>query len=179
MKFIDRTGESYLTKEGYQIKIIKCKGSLSCDIEFEGGVIIEDLNYHQIKNGQVKNPYHKSVYGVGYIGIGKYVAHVKRKPTKSYDTWIGMLRRCYSEKSFIRRPTYKDVTVCEEWHNFQTFVKWYEENYIEGFHLDKDLLSKGNKIYSPETCCFISLEDNSKIRWRKEVSNIEDNQDES
>ena len=179
MKFIDRTGESYLTKEGYQIKIIKCKGSLSCDIEFEGGVIIEDLNYHQIKNGQVKNPYHKSVYGVGCIGIGKYVAHVKRKPTKSYDTWIGMLRRCYSEKSFIRRPTYKDVTVCEEWHNFQTFAKWYEENYIEGFHLDKDLLSKGNKIYSPETCCFISLEDNSKIRWRKEVSNIEDNQDES
>ena len=93
-----------------------------------------------------------------------------------YDTWVGMIRRCYSEKSLIKRPTYKDVTICEEWYNFQNFAKWFENNYVEGLHLDKDLLSKEKKIYSPKSCCFITLQNNSKIRWKEEI-NIEDNQE--
>ena len=47
-----------------------------------------------------------------------------------------------------------------EWHNFQNFAQWHEENYIEGFVLDKDILQKGNKIYSPENCCFVPNEIN-------------------
>ena len=64
----------------------------------------------------------------------------------------------------MRHPTYKDVTVCEEWHNFQNFAKWFEDNYVEGFELDKDILVKGNKIYSPETCCFVPKEINSLFK---------------
>jgi hypothetical protein len=164
MVFIDRTGEKHTTNEGYKVKITSCRGSLDCDIIFESGYEIKNLNYHQIKNGQVKNPFHPSVYGVGFVGVGNYVAHIKRKPTKSYGTWIGMLRRCYSEKSLIRRPTYKNVSVCEKWLNFQNFAQWFEENYIEGLDLDKDLLSGNNKIYSPETCCFLSNEENNRIK---------------
>ena len=92
----------------------------------------------------------------GYIGVGKY-----RKSThgRIYEVWRDMLRRCYDDKRQIKSPTYKGCTVCEEWHNFQNFAKWYEENYyeIEGqrMHLDKDILFKGNKIYSPQTCIFV------------------------
>lgn len=49
--------------------------------------------------------------------------------------------------------------MCEEWHNFQVFSKWHEENHysIENkiMCIDKDLLQKGNKIYSPDTCVFV------------------------
>lgn len=66
-----------------------------------------------------------------------------------------MLKRCYSNNlEFI---SYRSCKVCEEWHNYQNFAKWYDENYIEGYELDKDLLQQDviNKIYSPETCCFL------------------------
>ena len=66
---IDRTGEMHITNEGYTIKIINCNGSKSCDVVFEDGTILTKVNYHQIKNGSVKNPYHKSVYGVAYFSF--------------------------------------------------------------------------------------------------------------
>lgn len=69
-----------------------------------------------------------------------------------------MIQRCYSEKALIKFPNYRGCTVCEEWHNFQVFGKWFDENYYkvgnERIHLDKDILHKGNKIYSPNTCIF-------------------------
>lgn len=177
MVFIDRTGEIHITREGYKIKILACRGSLDCDIVFESGYEIKNLNYYQIKKGQVKNPFHPSVHGIGFIGVGTHIAHIKRKPTKTYNTWIDMIRRCYSTKSLIKRPTYKSVSVCEDWHDFQNFAQWFEENYIEGLDLDKDLLSGDKKVYSPKTCCFLSNEENNRLKKnKKEVSNIEDSQ---
>jgi hypothetical protein len=70
-----------------------------------------------------------------------------------------MIHRSYSDKLQIKQPAYKGCTVAEEWHNFQTFAKWFDENYyeVEGerMELDKDILVKGNKHYSPETCVFV------------------------
>ena len=70
-----------------------------------------------------------------------------------------MLTRCYSEKEHKKHPTYIDCEVRDEWRNFQNFAKWYENNYYtvkgEIMHLDKDILVKHNKIYSPETCIFV------------------------
>lgn len=70
-----------------------------------------------------------------------------------------MITRCYSNKQTSKRRTYKNCEVCKEWHNFQNFAKWYEENYYtisnQVMHLDKDILIKGNKIYSPNTCIFV------------------------
>ena len=64
----------------------------------------------------------------------------------------------------MNSPTYRGCLVAEEWHNFQVFAKWFHENYkpeyMQNWHLDKDILVKGNKIYSPETCCFIPVEIN-------------------
>lgn len=57
-------------------------------------------------------------------------------------------------------PTYIDCSVCTDWLEFQNFAKWFSENYIEGYQLDKDILKKGNKIYAPEFCVFIPQEIN-------------------
>ena len=93
------------------------------------------------------------------MGEGKYNPYENSKLTKCYDAWRSMLQRCYGSKYKRKHSTYKECEVCEEWHNFQTFAHWYNDNYYEipgeRMHLDKDILFKGNKIYSPKTCIFV------------------------
>lgn len=91
------------------------------------------------------------------VGINDYIGKVKVNGTMdvAYTRWNNMLKRCYSIKELTRHPTYIGCTVCCEWLSFSNFKKWFDENYIEGFDLDKDILVEGNKIYSPETCRFV------------------------
>ena len=157
----NRIGEKHITNEGFQIEIIEYFGKENCTIQFEDKHIVENVRYINIKKGGVKNPYNKSVCGVGFFGQGKYKATVQYKKTEQYNRWCNMLERCYDKKFQEKYPTYKDCSVDKEWHNFQNFAEWYDENYIEGWHLDKDILLKGNKIYSLETCAFVPSEINS------------------
>jgi len=99
-------------------------------------------------------------WNVGTMGDGIYVSRINAIRTKEYVAWDAMLQRCYDPKLHKRHPSYESCTVCEEWIDFQNFAEWFSNNNIEGFQLDKDLLVKGNKIYSPETCCFIPQEVN-------------------
>ena len=83
--------------------------------------------------------------------------------TDAYIHWKGMVRRCYDKKSLKTRPTYSDCTVCKEWLRFSVFKGWFDKNYIQGYALDKDILSKGNRVYSPDTCCFVPNEINTLL----------------
>jgi hypothetical protein len=82
-----------------------------------------------------------------------------------------MIFRVYSEKKLKSRPNYIGSSVCEEWHNFQNFAKWYDENYYEvkgcQMHLDKDILIKNNRVYSPDTCLIVPQAINSLITTNK------------
>ena len=73
-----------------------------------------------------------------------------------YRVWHSMLQRCYSSKFQERNPTYKGCSVSEEWLTFSNFKRWMESQEWEGLQLDKDLLFEGNKVYSAETCVFVS-----------------------
>lgn len=72
-----------------------------------------------------------------------------------YTRWVGMLSRCYSKRLHKGLPRYEGCTVCDEWLLLSNFKAWMEQQDWEGKHLDKDLLFRGNTVYSPETCCFI------------------------
>lgn len=152
-----KVGEIFTTREGHLITVIEYFGREHCTIQFTDGLKLEGLQYSNVSRGKVKNPYHKSVYGIGFLGVG--VFKIKKGCARS-SVWRNLLSRCYKEESQEKHLTYKDVTVCEEWHNFQNFAKWFEENITDKFHLDKDILIKGNKVYSPETCCFVPVEIN-------------------
>ena len=93
-----------------------------------------------------------SLNGVGYQGS----ANVDIK-SRSYKRWSDMIHRCYNIKFLERMPRYQDCEVCEEWLNYCNFRKWYDEHFYqienEQMDLDKDILYKGNKVYSPATCC--------------------------
>lgn len=99
---------------------------------------------------------------------------IGRKNIPSYNSWCNMLRRCYCSTS-NNDPTYAGCTVCEEWKYFSNFKTWYDTNYIEGFHLDKDILVENNKVYSPDTCRYIPqylnslLTDSCKARGKLPV----------
>jgi hypothetical protein len=151
----NRLGEKHVTNEGYEVEIIEYINSANCTIIFNNGCIIHNKCFDDIKKGKIRNPYHKSIYNVGYFGEGTYLGIVKNKRIKSYEVWVSMLTRCYYEKYKLRHPSYIGCSVVEEWHNYQVFAKWFTENYVEGYQLDKDLLVKGNKIYGPDTCCFV------------------------
>lgn len=121
-------------------------------------------------NGNVANPYDRTLYGIGYLGEGKYKTWVIDKQSPQYATWTNMMTRCYSEKEHKRNPKYKDCRATIEWHNFQNFAAWYDENFYEVkgnmMCLDKDILVKGNKIYSPKTCIFVPMRINTLFTKR-------------
>lgn len=77
----------------------------------------------------------------------------------SYNRWVGLIHRCYNKnRSDYKYYGEKGVTICEEWHYYSNFKKWFDENYIDGYEVDKDI--KGGNIYSPENCIFVSKCDN-------------------
>lgn len=80
-----------------------------------------------------------------------------------YRTWRSMIKRCYSDKFHITQPTYRGCSVCNEWLYFSNFKAWMEMQNFKGKQLDKDLLFPGNKIYSHETCMFVSQRVNSLL----------------
>ena len=140
--------------------IIRYAGALDIDVQFDDGTIVEHRRYNDFKKGEIKNPMRPSVYGIGFMGIGKFKAHNGNgKPTKCYDTWKHIHTRCYDPKFQEKFPTYENCTVCKEWNNYQVFAKWDNENYYEvgneKMDLDKDILCKGNKVYSPTTCIYV------------------------
>jgi len=159
-----RVGEIVTSKEGYEMTLIKYEHSTNCIIKFkdEFNTILSNVHYKYFKRGITQNPNKRTIFNIGYLGIGKYKSrYTKGAKTEAYSTWFKMIMRCYCIKIQQQQPAYVGVTVCEEWHNFQNFAKFYEENYIEGWHLDKDILVEGNKVYGPNVCCFVPVELNS------------------
>ena len=161
MKKNDITGNKYITNSGENFEVIKHINSRNNTIKFDDETILTNISTIEIKKGRIKNPNQKSQSGIGYIGIGKHICSINYKTTIAYDTWRGMISRCYNPKIWVRHPLYQNCSVDSDWHNFQNFADWFELNYIQNFHLDKDLLVKGNKIYSKDTCCFVPNELNN------------------
>ena len=154
----ERLGKVSYNNLGTKMKIIEYNNAKDIVVEFQDEHKIKvKTRYECFTDGRVLSPYDKTVYNIGYIGIGKY-NHFDYP--KIYSVWNDMLRRCYNPYWINKHLTYINCYVCEEWHCFQNFGRWYEENYYnyndERMNLDKDILIKGNKIYSPETCVFVT-----------------------
>lgn len=160
-----RLGEISSNKFGTPMKIIDYKNSANVTIEFQDKFKYKiTTTYNNFKRKVIKNPYDKTVCGVGYIGEGDYLTKRNHKPTVQYTDWSHIIIRCYKEKERDLHPAYENCKVCDEWLNFQTFAKWYDQNFYDvghgRMHIDKDILHKGNKVYSPENCIFVPQEIN-------------------
>ena len=157
---IDRTCEERVNKFGSKMVITKYNGALDIDVYFpKYDWTFEHTQYNQFKNGNIKCPYEPRCFGVGYLGEGKYKVWENGKNSDKYNIWYNMLMRCYDSKYQEREPTYKGCRVEDYLLNFQHMGEWIEDNYYEIpgeiMCLDKDILYKGNKVYSRDTCIFV------------------------
>lgn len=118
------------------------------------------VEYQNALQGKVKDPYAKSVYGVGYLGEKRNVTYIKQ----AKQLWNNMMKRCYS--TVDERGYSGEVDVDARWLCFSNFVDDLPklenfDNWLSSketgvkFNLDKDLIIPNNKTYSVESCSFV------------------------
>jgi hypothetical protein len=167
-------GDVLKSNEGYEAEIIGFSGkNFFLKIKDKHEAVIEVASGNA-RRGNFCNPYHPSVAGVGYYGVGKFVAkNGTDNHTTEYEDWNSMLKRCYVN-SEVANTSYHDKEVSEDWKCFQNFAEWAtnQRNFgKEGWDLEKDLIVKGNKVYSAETCVYLPREINSFIK-RKRMNDL-------
>ena len=165
----DCVGKVYKSLNSGDFTLLKYNGSKDVEIQFLKTGYSKVAEMKEVRSGEIKDPYLASVYGVGVLGT-KYQAKINDVKTKEYDLWCGMLQRCYSDASKKKRPTYEGCEVSDNFKSYEYFYEWCNKqvgfnNDGNGnpFHLDKDLLIKGNKVYSEDTCVFLPQEINSLL----------------
>ena len=165
VSYKDCVGKVCKSKSSGDFKVLKYNNSENVEIQFLQTGFKMFARLGDIKNGEVKDKYLPSVYGVGIVGA-KYPTKISGVLTKEYGLWSGMLERCYCEKYHFKKPTYIGCEVSENFKNYSFFYEWCQNQIGFNNHdwqLDKDLLIRGNKIYSENTCIFIPKELNQTL----------------
>ena len=165
VSYKDCVGNVFKSLNSGDFKVLKYNDSYNVEIQFlkTGYEMVAQLGH--IKSGSVKDPYSPSTYGVGITGA-KYPITVNGVHTKEYDLWNGMLRRCYSDALKKKYPTYIDCEASDNFKSYEYFYEWCNKQIgfsNKDWHLDKDLLVKGNKVYNESTCVFLPQEINSLL----------------
>ena len=162
-------GKVCKSKSSGDFKIVKYNDTRNVEIQFFNTGFEAVVELGNIKKGLIKDPYSPSVYGVGILGT-KYPISEGGVLTKEYVLWCGMLQRCYSDSYQKQRPTYEGCEVSENFKSYEYFYEWCNKQIGFGndgngnpFQLDKDLLNKGNKVYSEDSCVFIPREINQVL----------------
>ena len=113
----------------------------------------------------------KLLFGNGY-NDRKYQVFKNKRPTREYDLWHSMLKRCYDKKTHLVRPTYKNTEMSEKFKSYTYFHEWCQEQIgfsNTNFSMDKDLITKGNKIYSEDSCLFVPYDINGCLTKADDV----------
>ena len=164
-KRLEILGKEFTTNNYGTCVVIEYNNALDVAVKFYNPECVTKCRVGDLVRGEVCNPLFPNFYGRGYIGVGRF----NSKNTRAYSVWRGMLERAYSNKVRRSLNAYKDVTVCEDWWNFQNFAEWCEKQEFfgakdingESYALDKDIVVKGNRVYSPDACSFVPRAINS------------------
>lgn len=162
------TGDILTTPNYGDIEIIEYVNCKNVTIKFVNtGYIVEKQQLGNIVNGNLKDKFAPSVYNVGITG--EEVCSIEGKKLKEYVVWTEMLRRCYCEDFKNKYPTYIDCEASDNFKYFSYFKNWCNNQVgfnESDFELDKDILLKGNKIYSESLCVFVPKEINTLFTKR-------------
>lgn len=158
-----KVGDIFVNCQGSEMTVEKYTNSQNIIISFTTPVQHSvRTTTGNLKKGNVHNKYLPTVAGVGVIGDFKI--DVK---SKMYRTWVGMLKRVYTPRSTTEKVTYGDCSVQKEWFEIKNFALWFNKQILkDDWHLDKDLLVLGNKMYGENTCIFLPREVNTFLTDR-------------
>ena len=149
-------------------KILKYNDNKNVEIQFLRTGYETVAHLGSIKSGSVKDPYSPSLYGVGILGT-KYPSTINGRNTKEYLLWQCMLKRCCSDDFKKKNQTYIGCKMSDKFKSYEYFYEWCHKQIgfgVKGWQLDKDLLVKGNKVYSEYTCIFLPQEINLLLTKR-------------
>ncbi len=167
-------GELYQSASCGKFVVTEIRSSKSVDVEFVDTGYVTTTRFDCIRSGGIKDRLYPSVHGFGFIGVGVFPTSENGKNSDAYLCWQRMIGRCY-DKNYIHAYLYQDCSVCDEWRNFQAFAEWFYANKPNDgakYHLDKDIKVKGNKVYSPATCSFVTCQENVAAAKQKSFSAI-------
>lgn len=165
-QFKNRTGERGVNSNGHEMTVIQYVNANNMLVEFtETGTQVW-TTWDKFAKGTVKDPMAKDIYNAACYGVGPYDSY-----HPAYKKWFQMIRRCYDAKWKAEHRYYDNVTVCEDWLNYQNFAQWYEDHppYEPDYQLDKDLLDHDARTYSPETCSWLPKELNLMISKKESI----------
>lgn len=159
----ERLGQIRVNNNGCEMQLIEYKNANKIKVRFNDKYkAVVSTKYEHFDAGRVINPYYPSVYNTGISG-NKYPIYTNNSNTKEYTAWRGIIQRCYDPLYKSKWITYNDVKCSDEWILYDNFYEWIisQENYekwkcINRGCVDKDILFKGNKIYSSDTCTLVS-----------------------
>lgn len=160
LKAKDRLGLTKMNKLGTEMKIIEVLPNDKIIVQFQDEFQHEkEIHWNNFKRGTVKNPYDRSIWGIGYLGEETETHFVNNKCIPSFGAWTNMIERCYAEHLRHKHLAYIGCLMDDEWHNYQNLRRWYDDNFYqvgtERMHIDKDILFKDNNLYSPYTCLIV------------------------
>lgn len=162
-------GKRFESKYGW-LTVVEDNGWDKMVVKFDDGFVTTTAR-QMIDKGTIKSPNYPIVAGVGFLGEGSYKPNDSNgKVTLEYNTWVGMLHRCYDEKRQVKDVTYINKSVNDIWFCFQNFASWCNAQVgfgNKGWELDKDLLVKGNLEYGPEVCAFVPKDLNIILKSNK------------
>ena len=104
---VELLGKEFKTNRCGNCFIVDYKGTNDVLVMFHDPIFATITSISSLNRGNVVNPYHPTVCGVGYVGVGNY----SPKDRKMYTAWKTMMTRSYDKRYEKIRPTYKDVTV--------------------------------------------------------------------
>ena len=153
-------GKDYPTNRHGLVRVLEIENSRKVLVKFHNTHFEKIVTAGSLRKGQVQDDtlaYHGS--GAVMDLQGKFAG----KRTKEYALWLAMIQRCYNPAAHLKRPRYEGCEVSTYFKLYSNFAEWCGSQVgfnIQGFDLDKDLLVKGNKLYSESTCVFIPKEIN-------------------
>lgn len=157
-------GGIYETNNSGKIEILDIVNSRKVSIRFMDTGFEKFTDSRLIRKGIVKDN------SLSYNSCGAKLDEAGKKEgvtSKAYVLWSSMLDRCYSTKMHKKRPRYSVCDVSEYFKTFSKFSDWCNKQTsfgVDGFDLDKDLIIKGNSVYSEHTCCFLPQEINKSLQ---------------
>ncbi len=164
--------ENVINKNGDSIRMIAIQFLIT------GTILIRPI--YSVLKGNIKDPYYPRIFGVACLGMAS-----EKDDPRAFTIWKSMIKRCYwSGDCQYHNYGGIGIKVCDRWLCFEYFLQdlpslpgysdWFNST-SQKYHMDKDKLQqnipKNLRIYSPNTCCFISREENEILMYRENYTN--------
>ncbi len=164
-------GAVFKTNNYGDVEVTEYIDSHNITVKFLNTGAIKNTTASALTTGILKDSEVHDTHKYGVMDIPKSVGRGGRCDPL-YKKWNGMMQRCYNLKNKINNPAYEACTSSETFRHFSKFKSWYYSQIgceQEDWHLDKDILIKGNKVYSEDTCCIVPPEINCALLNNKKV----------